>query len=215
VYVGIKGGFGDVRFGEVPVAAEYGQVAGDLFDQTGDINGGISYTGAFGPATIGANFSPGRNEDSIGVGAKFNIGAFAVGVGVEDRDELMNASVGASFALAGASVALHYVSKENADTEAVAADPNATPPVVAVAAMAADDSTVIGAKLGYSIAGVSLGLTYQVQDTGDLSENALRLDLGYGLGGGMKASARFNTSDNDAPGDNSASDWRLMLSKSF
>ncbi|MFK7893735.1 MAG: hypothetical protein AB8B63_23160, partial [Granulosicoccus sp.] len=29
VYVGIKGGFGDFRIGEIPLAVEYGQVAND------------------------------------------------------------------------------------------------------------------------------------------------------------------------------------------
>jgi len=206
-YVGMKGGFGDLRFGEVPVAAEYGQVAGDLFDQTGGINGGISYTGAFGPATVGVSYSPARNEDTIGAGAKFNIGGFAIGVGAEQRVEkdegvdnvdTMNFSVGASFALAGASVAVHYVDAEgDADDNGEVDD---------------DNRNVIGVKLGYAIAGVSLGLTHHIQDIGDNNETITRLDLGYGLGGGMKASGRYQIDDGDTDG---ADSWKLVLTKSF
>ncbi len=193
IYVGIKGGFGDLRFGEVPVAAEYGQVAGDLFDQTGGINGGVSYTGGFGPATVGLSYAPAKNEDTIGVGAKFSIGGFAIGIGGEQRDELTNFSVGASFGFAGASVAVHYVDQEVGD--------------------GIDNSNIIGLKVGYGIAGVSLGLTHHIQSTdGDGEETKTRLDLGYGLGGGMTASARYNIDDGDTDG---ADDWRLMLSKSF
>lgn len=192
IYVGIKGGFGDLRFGEVPVAAEYGQVAGDLFDQTGGIDGGISYTGAFGPATVGLSYSPARNEDTIGVGAKFSIGGFAIGIGGEQRDELTNMSVGASFGLAGASVAVHYVDQE---------------------VEGADNSNIIGIKVGYAISGVSIGLTHHIQSAdGDSEETSSRLDLGYSLGGGMTASARYNVDAGDTDG---ADSWRVMLSKSF
>ena len=58
IFVGLKGGFGDVRFGEIPLAVEYGQVANDLFDVGAEINGGISYTGNFGPVGLGVNVSP-------------------------------------------------------------------------------------------------------------------------------------------------------------
>lgn len=191
-YVGIKGGFGDLRFGEVPVVAEYGQVAGDIIDQTGSIDGGISYTGAFGPASVGLSYAPARNEDTIGVGAKFNIGGFSIGIGGEQRDELTNMSVGASFALAGASVAVHYVDKE---------------------VDGADNTNIIGLKVGYAISGVSIGLSHFIQSAdGDSEETKSRLDLGYSLGGGMSASARYNVDAGDTDG---ADDWRLMLTKSF
>jgi len=85
VYVGLRGGFGDFRFGEVPVAAEYGQLANDLFDQTGGVDGGVSYTGVFGPIVFGANWSPEANEDSIGVGIRFNFAGLSFGVGTETR----------------------------------------------------------------------------------------------------------------------------------
>jgi len=120
----------------------------------------------------------------------------------------MNASVGASYSIAGASLSAHYGSKETGGD---------------------DDTTIIGAKVGYSIAGISLGITYHVQDTGEVSDNKLRFDAGYGLGGGMKASFRFNTSDGDSNSRmqenpdgtiteeelDAQTDWRIMLSKSF
>ncbi len=32
VYAGVKGGFGDLRFGEIPLGIEYGQFANDIYD---------------------------------------------------------------------------------------------------------------------------------------------------------------------------------------
>lgn len=208
VYVGIKGGFGDFRMGEVPVAAEYGQVAGDIFDQTGGIDDGLAYTGNFGPATIGVSYSPEQNSDLIGVGAKFGLGPVSVGIGGEERDELVNFSVGGSFALAGASVAVHYVDQEVDGQD--------------------DNNTIIGVNVGYGIAGVSLGLSYFLQTVGDdgggAEDTVVRLDAGYGLGGGMTVSARVNLFSGDgvdaqnadpATGDAVETDYRVLLSKSF
>ncbi len=102
-------------------------------------------------------------------------------------------SVGASFALAGASVAVHYVDQEVGGN--------------------ADNTNIIGIKVGYAISGVSIGLTHHIQSAdGDSEETSSRLDLGYGLGGGMTASARYNVDAGDTDG---ADSWRVMLSKSF
>ena len=57
IFVGIKGGFGNVRLGEIPLTVEYGQVANDIFDVGAEINGGLSYEGNFGPVGLGLNFS--------------------------------------------------------------------------------------------------------------------------------------------------------------
>jgi len=193
VYVGVKGGFGDVRFGEIPVVAEYGQVAGDLHDVTGAVNGGLSYTGAFGPVSLGASWAPENNEDQVGVGVKFGIGGFSVGLGGEDRGGQTNVSAGASFALGGASVGVHYWTQDSAG------DPNA-----------------IAVKVGYGFGGVSAGLTFsQGENVADF-ESKMRLDLSYGLGGGMTASTRINVnSDNADATVDDATDWRLQLEKSF
>ena len=98
-------------------------------------------------------------------------------------------SVGASFALAGASVAVAMKDKDNGEES-------------------------ISANVGYAISGVSLGLTYEV-NTGTTNEDdaAVRFDAGYGLGGGMKASLRIDSSMPDV-GDG-VTGWRLMMSKSF
>ncbi|MEE9321823.1 MAG: porin [Granulosicoccus sp.] len=196
VYVGVKGGFGDLRVGEIPLAVEYGQVANDIFDVGAEINGGISYTGSFGPVGLIANYSPAPNQDAMGVGVKFGMGGFNIGLGAEDRDELMNASAGVSFGYAGASIALHYWTME--------------------AAAGADDLTSIAAKVGYDFGDVSAALTYATQtDDGAVDESAIRLDLGYGLGGGMEISTRITAGTDENDDNNDQTDWRIQLAKSF
>ena len=194
-HLGVKGGFGDIRFGEVNVIAEYGQVAGDLHDQTGDINDGVHYEGSFGPASIGLVYSPEANTDVIGAGAKFSLGGFAIGVGAEERAGAMNASVGASFGFAGASVAVHYVTKEQG---------------------AGDDGTVIAAKVGYGISGVSFALTFSQSEEIAGHETKIRLDAGYDLGGGMGISTRVTSSaDNTDATVDDLLEYRVQLTKSF
>jgi len=223
VYVGMKGGFGDLRFGEIGVAAEYGQLSNDIFDQTGAINAGIGYTGSFGPASIGLSYSPAQSDDVIGAGIKFNVGGFTVGLGAEDRDEKANMSAGVSFAYAGASIGAHFATKETS-VDAVAAVPadavNFVPAVAAVEG-SETDTEIVGVKVGYGIGAVSLGLTFMTQSaettaagvTGDaVDDEVVRLDIGYDLGGSMNLSTRINNFSGDS-GD--SSDWRIQLSKSF
>jgi hypothetical protein len=192
VYVGMKGGFGDLRFGEVGNPAEWGQKAGDLHDIAGGSDGGISYTGSFGAATVGLAFSPEHANagatNSISVGAKFSAGNFAIGLGGENRGDQTNASIGASFAVGGASVGVGYGMQGND---------------------AGDDGTAIAVKVGYGFGGVSAGLTFSSAENMG-AETKMRLDLGYGLGGGMTLSARINSAS-----DPDSSDWRVQLSKSF
>jgi len=107
-----------------------------------------------------------------------------------------NFSVKAGFAFAGASIDLGYVSLGEAA-------PNGT-----------DDETAIVAKIGYSISGVTLGLTYDAQQESEA--NKIRLDASYGLGGGMDISTRINIGDGGQPGDDDdLTDWRVQLAKSF
>ncbi len=197
IHVGVNGGFGDIRIGEVNTIAEYGQVANDLHDQTGGIDGGIHYEGSFGPASIGLVYSPENNEDVVGAGAKFSLGGFAIGVGAEERAGSMNASVGASFGFAGASVAAHFVTKEIDGQD--------------------EDGEVIAVQVGYGISGVNLAVTYsQAEDFGATHDTKIRLDAGYNLGGGMGISTRI-TSSSDAA-DATVEDlleYRLQLSKAF
>lgn len=191
VWVGIKGGFGDIRLGEVPDASEYGQVAGDALLDVGGENAGISYTGAFGPVTLGLNWSPQNNSDRTGAGIKFALGGFNIGIGAADLDGLTQTSAGASFSFAGASVAVALKDKDNGVES-------------------------IGAKIGYGISGVSLGLTIE-QGTGDANEDTtlVRFDAGYDLGGGMNISTRIQSTTDDADDANDLSTYRLMLAKSF
>ena len=229
IFVGIKGGFGNFRLGEIPLTVEYGQVANDLFDVGAEINGGLSYTGNFGPVGLGLNYSPEGNndgEDIYGVGVNFALGGFAFGLGFEDRANNTNASAGVSFAFAGASIAAHYWIQENGDAAiaevvAAAADPTAVPPTEAVAAVApadADDVQSIAVQVGYGFAGVTASVTYAILD-GDRDDRGAdgqfaRLDLGYALGGGTLLSARVNY-ENDDVIDADVVSYRVQLAKSF
>ena len=194
VFVGIKGGFGDIRIGEVPNAVEYGQVSNDIFDVAGEVNGGISYTGSFGPASIIAQFSPEQNSDVVGLGAKFGVGGFSVGIGGENRADMTNVAAGVSFAFSGASISAHVWSKE-ADT--------------------GGDVQSFAVKVGYGFGGVSAGLTFTAQENdASIDDDAIRLDLGYGLGGGMDISTRIQSNNNNAANTDSSA-WRIQLSKTF
>lgn len=192
VYVGIKGGFGDFRFGEIPNAVEYGQVANDIFDVAGEINGGISYVGTFGPVGLIANFSPENNSDAVGIGAKFGLGGFSIGVGTEDRADVASTAVGVGFAFAGASINAHFWTQDSAG-----------------------DPESFSVQAGYGFGGVSATLTFStLEDDLGGDNDAIRLDLGYGLGGGMDISARVTT-ENDNAANTDATSWRVKLSKSF
>lgn len=194
VYVGIKGGFGDFRMGEVGNPGEYGQVSDAFFDVGADINQGIGYTGSFGGATVGASYSPAPNQDIFAVGAKFAWNGLSVGVGLQNLDEKSNISASVGFAYAGASIALGFHSVEDGAVT--------------------DDETAIKAKVGYSIAGVSLGLTFESEQESE--DTGIRFDAGYGLGGGMTVSTRINAFTDGADGGaDDSSDWRIMLAKSF
>lgn len=194
VYIGIKGGFGDFRMGEIPLAVEYGQVANDIFDVGAEINGGLSYTGTFGPVGLTANFSPENNSDVIGLGGKFSIGGFGIGVGFEDRADAVNMSAGVSFAFAGASIAANFWSQE----------------------MDNDDMESVTVKVGYGFGGVSAAVTIAAVERGNLrDEEAIRLDLAYGLGGGMAVSTRITAASDNNNSANDLTSWRIQLNKAF
>lgn len=195
IFVGIKGGFGDVRFGEIPLTVEYGQVANDIFDVGAEINGGLSYTGNFGPVGLGLNWSPEGNQDAIGAGVKFGLGGFSIGAGFEDRAELQNASVGASFGFAGAAIAAHFWTQEEGNGDG--------------------DLESVSVKVDYGFGGVTAGLTFStVEDDGATDGEAIRLDLGYALGGGTQLSTRI-TSETDNVADEDVVSYRVQLAKSF
>ena len=194
VYVGVKGGFGDIRMGEVGNPGEYGQISDAFFDIGTTINQGIGYTGSFGGATIGASYSPAPNQDMYGLGAKFAWNGLALGVGMQNLDEKTNISASVGFSYAGASIALGFEQAEDG--------------------AGTDDETHIKGKVGYSIAGVSLGLTFESQQESE--DTGVRFDAGYDLGGGMRASTRINAfTDGADSGADDKTDWRVMFSKTF
>jgi len=195
VYVGIKGGFGDFRFGETGNPGEYGQISDAFFDMGIDINQGIGYTGSFGGATIGAAYSPATNQDVYGLGAKFAWKGLSLAVSMQDFDEGVNAAASVGFAYAGASIGLGITTEES--------------PVPG-----ADDEQTIKAKVGYSISGVALGLTFETQTESE--DSGVRLDANYDLGGGMNIGTRINAFSDGADVDPvDKTDWRIVLGKSF
>lgn len=195
IHVGFKGDFGDIRIGEVPDASEYGQVAGDILADVGGEERGISYTGSFGSATVGLNWSPvgtlngdkaGGGSDRIAAGVKFNAGGFGVGLGFGNVGDATVMSVGATFSLAGASVGLAFKDLDN-------------------------DKQTISAKAGWSAGDLSLGLTYEA-DQGDVGDDSkIRFDAGYALGGDMSISTRVNVLDSATD----VTDYRVLFAKSF
>jgi len=197
VFTGIRGGFGDLRFGEVANPGEYGQIADIVNDMGATINQGVGYVGSFGGFTVGVSHSPAPNQDVSAAGVKFGIAGLTLGAGFQDFDETTNFSVSAGFSLAGASVNLGFNSVEDGFTDA-----NGD----------LDDETAIAAIVGYSIAGVSLALTYQAEQESE--DEVVRFDASYNLGGGMDISTRIN-SFGGATSDDDSTDWRIQLSKSF
>jgi len=218
VYVGVKGDFGDIRLGEIPVAVEYGQLANDIFDVADDIVDGISYTGTFGPVGLGVNYSLEDDSDVAGIGAKFSAAGVTFGVGYQVNNLSDNDSgslaAGLSFAIAGFSIAGHYWVQEGADGEFTVNPANNEE----------GDSQSLSVKVDYGIAGVNLGLTYSLLTTDitnlddEADESAIRLDAGYDLGGGMDISTRITSKDNDPIRDGIDSDlveYRVQLTKNF
>jgi len=200
VYVGVKGGFGDFRFGETGNPGEYGQISDAFFDMGIDIDQGIGYTGSFGGATIGAAYSPSTNQDVYGIGAKFAWKGLSLAVSMQDLDEGTNAAASVGFAYAGASIGLGFTTEES--------------PVPG-----ADDEQTIKAKVGYSIAGIALGLTYEAQTESE--DSGVRFDANYDLGGGLNIGTRINAFTDGASGNATVADggdktdWRVVLGKSF
>lgn len=195
IFVGLKGGFGNVRFGETFNPVEAGQVANDIFDVAGDIVGGIGYKGGFGPVTVQAAWSPEQNQDVTAIGGSFNFAGFGIGAGFEERADVDAFSVGASFSFAGAAIAANFFTiDEDGGTDG--------------------DLESVTVKVGYSIFGASADLTFAHQeDDGDIDDDTVRLDLGYSLGGGTTISSRI-TSEDPNIGDDTLS-YRLQLSKAF
>ena len=215
IYVGVKGGFGDIRLGEIPLAVEYGQVANDIYDVGATVVDGASYVGAFGPVGLIANYSLENDSDMAGIGVKFTLAGVTIGAGYESRvlsgntgngNTTGNFAVGASFALAGFSIGAHYWLQEGPDGDIdFDADENAGGELTG-------DLQSTAIQIGYGIAGVNLAVTYALLTTditningdGTNDNSTLRLDAGYDLGGGMDISTRISAVNDDPADDNSS-----------
>ena len=227
VYVGVKGGFGDIRIGDIPLAIEYGQLANDIYDVGVTVPGGMSYTGAFGPVGFGLNYSPDRNSDLFGIGGSFNIAGVTVGLGFEDRADTARYAAGASFAIAGFSIAAHYWAGENNYDPSLVIDTGAEDgDNVDASGFSIDDTESFAVQVGYSIAGVALGVTYteiEGEEQGasltapeTTDQSIVRFDAGYNLGGDTTISTRIqNTMDDSTADAEDLLEYRVMLAKTF
>lgn len=197
IHVGVRGDFGEVRVGEVTDATGFGQLAGDFFGNS-DIDGedfGIGYTGSFAGADFGINWSPAGSSDRFGIGVKYSIAGFGVGFGFgnedgdgEGRDEY---SLGASYAIAGVSLAASYKDRDFGEE-------------------------FFTATASYGFGNWSAGIGFEaLLDGADEDDTYVRLDLGYDLGTGMNISTRVNIISDDDDDDNDLTDFRVLLVKAF
>ncbi len=198
VWIGVRGRFGDVRIGEVPDASQFGQLTGDTLPSSfvGGEDAGISYRGFFGPLNVGANFSPVNNTDRRAIGARLTYRGLAIGAGVAQQGSregnTIEATAGLSFAHLGISYALSAKDFDNGRHTA-------------------------GARVGYAISGISLTVSYEQEvGTNDLAgDQALRLDIGYFLNGGVLISGRVNQFLDDSNPENDLLSYRLQVGKTF
>lgn len=205
IHVGVKGGFGDIRLGEVPDALEYGQVANDALFDIGGEEEGISYTSpSFGGATIGVTYSPTNSDeddvqtdDKVSAGIKFGVGNFGIGIGAGNDicgEAAMSAGATASFGAVSLAAAFKSTENFNPDDCTDGAD-----------------RETIGLTAATNIGAVGAKLTYEAE-AGDFDEDEtlIRLDLSYGLGGGTSVTSRItNLSEADS------TEYRVLLVKTF
>jgi hypothetical protein len=102
--VGIKGGFGDVFFGNGGSGVHMAQLAGDRHDvsQGGRTRNGVGYQNSFGPVSLRVTTDPSDSGVSS-MGVQGQVAGITVGVGMEDKDT----TVGASMGFGAMSVAVH------------------------------------------------------------------------------------------------------------
>ncbi len=198
IHVGIKGGFGEFRIGEVPDAVGYGQHSDFIADIDGE-NTGLSYTSPdISGFVFGANWSPAGSSDRTSFGAKFSIAGFGIGVGVSDDAGTSEFAAKATYSIAGVSLGVSFKDFDN-------------------------DNTAVIATAGYGISDWSFGLGWEGR-TGDVNEgeSQLRFDIGYNLGNGMNLSTRVNLNTpvdgaTDVLGNelDDITNFRLLLTKAF
>ncbi len=70
--------------------------------------------------------------------------------------------------------------------------------------------------VGYGFGGVNAVLTFStLEDDGATDKDAIRLDLGYALGGGTLLSTRITQNNDNNDTDAEFLEYRVMLAKSF
>ena len=74
-------------------------------------------------------------------------------------------------------------------------------------------------KAGYGFGGVSAAITFSTLEGSAAAtatdKEAIRLDLAYGLGGGMAVSTRITSTSDNKVTANDLTEWRIQLNKSF
>lgn len=108
IYVGMKGGFGEVRLGDTDNGCDATDVGGFPDEIYGDVAtagcaGGdqtnITYIGSAGAVSYAASFSPEKNQDNFSIGAKAKFGVATVSLGHTAGDGVADTTV---LGLAGA-----------------------------------------------------------------------------------------------------------------
>jgi hypothetical protein len=159
--VGIKGGFGDVFFGNGGSGVHMAQLAGDRHDvsQGGRTRNGIGYQNSFGDVSFRVTTDPSNNGvASMGVQGKFS--GVTVGVGSEDKDT----TVGASMGFGAMSVAVHSTTWD------------------------APSDTSVAVKVGYSAGDVSA--SFQTEDLAGNVRSQIDASYALGGGATMKLRSR-------------------------
>ncbi len=205
VGVGIKGDFGDVKFGQAN-DVQFGEYANDIYAANPHLGSGAAwgYTGSFSGVNVGAIWSPDTNADLFGLGAEFSVGVVTLGAtfgtdgtGPNSAAEQDNTIFGGKIDLGGITVAAHTwdIDHNSASTTA--------------------DSDGTAVKVSGSASSWSWGITATDEDAaggtaGD--QKVTRIDLGTSWAG---LGVDFRYEKTKTPTAN-ATDWlRFQLSKSF
>ncbi len=174
--VGIKGDFGNLFLGNGGSGVHYAQLAGDRFDVSDSdrTKNAIGYDNTFGAISFRVTSDPsdsngetviGAGEGTTSVGLQGVFGGVTVGVGQEEDDT----TVGASMGFGDIGLAIHSTQWDVAD----------------------DDSLAI--KISYSAGAVSAYYMTETMDGTDNTRG--QLQIGYSLGGGAALTLRNRTDD--------------------
>jgi len=199
VKVGVKGGFGDVSFGDVGSPAGKGALGGDLYDSTPGNSAGIHYKNTFAGANVGVGVklpgNTGSDDAEIHFGADYGIAGATLGAGVMSAGDAMYASAGAGYSISGVDLGLSYETWDDG--------------------LDNDDSTidVIGAMAGTSVADWGLTGKMYVATQEEVDTTAFELDATKDLADDFALSLTLGSTT--VGEDDAVMAYGATLSKSF